>query len=87
MRAIAGQDGRWGSGNISEVYVKLTLPDPPPIDVIRAYARTLVRTASAAEKRQALSRMRALQAYVRAIEQELGTVGVEKIAEAEMPKD
>ncbi len=35
-----------------EVYVRLTLPDPPPIEIIRAYARGLARSGSAIEQRR-----------------------------------
>jgi hypothetical protein len=56
-----------------ELYVKLTLPDPPPIEVLRAYVRSMARRASATERRQALNRARALRMYVEAVEQELGT--------------
>ena len=62
----------------NEVYVKLTLPDPPPFEVIRAYARTMARRASPAEKRQALNRAHTLRAYVEAVEQELGTTLMDK---------
>lgn len=55
-----------------EVYVKLTLPDPPLIEVIRAQAHELARSASKAEKRRALNRVRAFRAYAQAVEQALG---------------
>jgi murein DD-endopeptidase MepM/ murein hydrolase activator NlpD len=72
-----------------EVYVKLTLPDPPPFEVLRAYARALARSASSAEKRQALNRARALRAYAEAVEQELAALGVptKEAADAEIPHD
>jgi peptidase M23-like protein len=67
-----------------EVYVKLTLPDPPPIEVLRAYARTLARSTSSAEKRRALNRAHALRAYVQAVEQELGAAA-KKAPDFEVP--
>jgi hypothetical protein len=72
-----------------EVYVKLTLPDPPPFEVIRAYARSMARTASAAERRLALNRARFLRAYVEAIEQELGapSTDLQKEVDARVPHD
>jgi hypothetical protein len=72
-----------------EVYVKLTLPDPPPIEVLRAYVRSHARTSSAVEKRQALNRVRALRTYLDAVEQELGTrVGeVQKAVDAKLSHD
>ena len=70
-----------------EVYVRLTLPDPPPIEIIRAYARGLARSGSAIEQRRALNRARVLLAYARTVEQELGMVGVEKAADAEISHD
>lgn len=72
-----------------EVYVKLTLPDPPPFEVIRAYARAMARSASAAEKRQALNRARVLRGYVEAIEQELGApaAGLQRDFDTRSPHD
>lgn len=73
----------------NEVYVRLTLPDPPPFEVIRSYARAMARSASAAEKRQALNRARVLRAYVEAVEQELGTpvTQMQKELDAKIPHD
>ncbi len=73
-----------------EVYVKLTLPDPPPIEVIRAQARELARTASKAEKRRALNRVRAFRAYAQAVEEALGateTAVKHAIGDKEAPHD
>jgi len=72
-----------------ELYVKLTLPDPPPIEVLRAYVRLMARTASAPEKRQALNRARALRTYVEAVEQELGASfgEVQKKVDSKLPHD
>lgn len=72
-----------------EVYVKLTLPDPPPFEVIRAYARAMARSASAADKRQALNRARVLRAYVEAVEQELGAPAarLQRDFDAKIPHD
>jgi hypothetical protein len=72
-----------------ELYVKLTLPDPPPIEVLRAYVRSMARTASAPEKRQAMNRARALRMYVEAVEQELGaSVGeVQQKVDSKLPHD
>jgi hypothetical protein len=72
-----------------EMYVKLTLPDPPPFEVLRAYARALARSASAAEKRRALNRARALRVYADAVEQELAALGVtaKELAAVEVPHD
>ena len=64
-----------------EVYVKLTLPDPPPYEVIRTYAEALARAATPEQKRQALDRARALQTYVRAVEEAIGEVRPESAIE------
>jgi len=53
------------------VYVKLTLPDPPPIEVLRREIQVLVKEMDATEKRVALTRAKALGAYAKALEKEL----------------
>jgi Peptidase family M23 len=67
-----------------EHYVRINLPYPPPIEVLRAHARALARSASSAEKVRALNRARALRAYVDVIEQELG-VAAKKTPDFEVP--
>jgi hypothetical protein len=57
-----------------EVYVKLTLPDPPPIEVLRAQARALAKSASAADNRRALARARAFRTYAQAVEEALAAI-------------
>jgi hypothetical protein len=72
-----------------EVYVKLNLPYPPPIEVIRAYARAMARTATATEKRQALNRAHVLRTYIQAVEEALGVQAteVQEAADAAIPHD
>jgi len=70
-----------------EVYVKLTLPDPPPIEVLRAHAGALARSATPSERRGALNRARVLQVYVKAVEQALAAEAMKKVADAEVPHD
>lgn len=73
-----------------EVYVKLTLPDPPPIEVLRAQARAFAKSASAADKRRALTRARAFRTYAQAVEQALAateTPTKSAIADKEAPHD
>jgi hypothetical protein len=55
----------------SEVYVKLTLPDPPPIDVFRQQVRDFVRAMRPEERQQAMIRLKALNTYFQAMEKEL----------------
>jgi murein DD-endopeptidase MepM/ murein hydrolase activator NlpD len=72
-----------------EIYVKLTLPDPPPIEVLRAHARALARAATPSERRGVLNRARVMQVYVKAVEQALAAeaLPVKKVADAEVPRD
>jgi hypothetical protein len=72
-----------------EVYVKLTLPDPGPEEVLRAHARALARTASSLEKRRALNRARILRQYAQIVEEELAAIGAaqKKIVDFEVPND
>jgi hypothetical protein len=48
-------------------YVRLTLPDPPAPEVLRE----MVESMRPEEKRLALARVRALSAYINALEREL----------------
>lgn len=59
-------------GAHSQIYVRLTLPDPPPIDVIVEQIRTQVKSMSAAERESALVRLKGLQQSVQVLEKELG---------------
>lgn len=54
-----------------EVYVTLTLPDPPPIEVFMAHIRELVQAMGPEEKRHALARLKVFGAYASVLEQEL----------------
>jgi hypothetical protein len=54
-----------------QVYVRLTLPDPPPIDELNAHIHELVGEMGSEETRYALARAKALGAYARALEDEL----------------
>jgi hypothetical protein len=50
-----------------QAYIRLTLPDPPAPEVLRE----IVENMRPDEKRLALARIRALSAYVNALEKEL----------------
>jgi hypothetical protein len=50
------------------VYVRLTLPDPPPPEVLR----TLIREMDATERRALQARVKTLGAFVKGLEKELG---------------
>jgi len=50
-----------------QAYIKLTLPDPPPPEVLRE----MIDDMTLDEKRVALARVRALAAYAAALEKEL----------------
>jgi len=60
-------------GSQSAAYVRLTLPDPPPIDVVTSEVRARVRGMNAAEREQALARLQGLREYVDVIARELQT--------------
>lgn len=53
------------------VYIKWTLPDPPPVDVLRRSVRESVRTMAPADRERALAGARALGVYARTMEEEL----------------
>jgi|APFre7841882724_1041349.scaffolds.fasta_scaffold237499_2 tRNA pseudouridine-54 N-methylase len=57
-----------------DVFVRLTLPDPPPVDVLRSHIREIVKTMGAEEKKLALLRAKALGAYAIAMEKELSRI-------------
>jgi len=57
------------------VYIRLTLPDPPPIEVLIQEIRALTSDMDATEKKAALARAKALGAYAKALEKELGARG------------
>ena len=54
-----------------DIYVKLTLPDPAPIEVLRSWIEELVRTMTPDERKQALERVTAFKDYQNVVEQEL----------------
>jgi murein DD-endopeptidase MepM/ murein hydrolase activator NlpD len=54
-----------------DIYIKLTLPDPPRIEVLRAGIEELVRTMTPDERKQPLERVRAFKDYQNVVEQEL----------------
>ncbi len=51
-----------------DVYVKLTLPDPPPIELLKAQIEELVRTMTPEERQRALERVRNVKDYGRLLE-------------------
>jgi len=51
----------------SSVYIRLTLPDPPPPEVLRA----LIREMDASERKALQARVKALGAFVKGVEKEL----------------
>ncbi len=55
----------------SEVYVHLTLPDPPP-DIITKRIKEAVRQLNTDEKKSMLARAKEIQAYTKAIIETLG---------------
>ncbi|MBW8877041.1 MAG: M23 family metallopeptidase [Acidobacteria bacterium] len=59
-------------GAHSQIYVLLTLPDPPPIDVIVEQVRTQVKAMAPADRERAVGRLKGLQEYVQVLEKELG---------------
>jgi murein DD-endopeptidase MepM/ murein hydrolase activator NlpD len=55
-----------------ETYVRLTLPDPPPIDVILPRLREAMRRMTGAERESAIARARKLGVFVKEVEKVLG---------------
>jgi len=55
----------------SEAYVRLTLPDPPPIDVWTRQVREVVARMTPQEREAALKRVRALGGQLKVLEQQL----------------
>ncbi len=55
----------------SDIYVRLTLPDPPPPEVLRENIREAVKGMSPEERTRALSHVRSVVAYASAVEKEL----------------
>jgi hypothetical protein len=53
------------------VYIDLTLPDPPPFEVVRDRVRALIEKMSPAEKRSALARLKSIGAYHKELQREL----------------
>ena len=53
----------------NDVYVRLTLPDPPPIDLRQV--RESLSKMTISEKQEALTRAKALTAYAAAMEKEI----------------
>lgn len=58
-------------GAHSPIYVRLTLPDPPPIEVLIEQVRAQIRTMGPQERRLALERTRGLVESLRVLEREL----------------
>jgi hypothetical protein len=58
-------------GASSAVYVRLTLPDPPPIETLIAQVQAQVRGLSPEERRSAMDRVKGLREYVDVLEREL----------------
>ncbi|HEX4962742.1 MAG TPA: M23 family metallopeptidase [Thermoanaerobaculia bacterium] len=62
-------------GAHSQIYVLLTLPDPPPIDVITEQIRAQVKVMGSRELEDAQVRLKGLQEYVDVLGKELGQRG------------
>jgi Peptidase family M23 len=56
----------------SQAYVRLTLPDPPPIDVWTRQVREMVKAMTAQQRREALARAKTLDGHLKVLEKELG---------------
>jgi probable HAF family extracellular repeat protein len=55
----------------NQVYVTLTLPDPPPFDRLMAQVRTQIRAMGPEVRKHALERLKAIEADVKTLEKEL----------------
>jgi hypothetical protein len=52
-------------------FIKIHLPDPPPIDVIQAQVQKAVKGMAPAEKKVLQNKVKALKAYITAVEKVL----------------
>jgi hypothetical protein len=57
-----------------DIYVRLTLPDPPPPEVLKAGIREAINKMSVEERRVTAVRAKALAQYAATIEKELTEV-------------
>jgi murein DD-endopeptidase MepM/ murein hydrolase activator NlpD len=57
----------------SDIYVLLTLPDPPPPEVIERQVSATVKTMPPAERKRALARAKKFMVFVQALQRELET--------------
>lgn len=57
----------------SAAYIRLTLPDPPPDEVISAQMKQVAAQLKGDERKQALARARVLGAYANALQRALST--------------
>jgi hypothetical protein len=55
-----------------DIYVKLHLPDPPPIEVIQSHIRETVKGMTLEQRKEARTRAKVFIAYAKAMEKELG---------------
>jgi hypothetical protein len=53
-------------------FIKIHLPDPPPIDVIQAQVQKAVKGMAPAAKKVLQNKVKVLNTYIRAIEKVLG---------------
>ena len=58
-----------------QVYVKLKLPRPPTIEILREQVRELVENMESEERKQAFDKAKTFRNYVNVLEQELGEGG------------
>jgi hypothetical protein len=63
-----------------DIYVKLHLPYPPPGDVVGTEIREIVKTMQPEARKQALTRVKALGAYVNMLQKELA--GAEMVSKS-----
>jgi hypothetical protein len=54
-----------------DVYVKLTLPDPPPDEVLRTQIEEMVQAMTLEDRKRALERVRAFKSYSTLLEEML----------------
>lgn len=55
----------------SDIYVRLTLPDPPPIEVLRENIREALKGMTPEERGRALTHVRTVINYAQTVEREL----------------
>jgi murein DD-endopeptidase MepM/ murein hydrolase activator NlpD len=69
------------------VYVKLTLPDPPPIEVVRARLAAMLQRMSPAERKQTLANVQQWTRWLEGVQREIAALGSRVLNEPQSGRD